>query len=104
MRKITREATQAFINSRPYRNSNTMVTIENNRTYLYLHQNLIAHKDSQGNVKISDAGWATNVTKERLNAVIDHYCGPAARIYQRQWQWYWSNDQPFPHNRFFVIN
>ena len=33
-----------------------------------------------------DAGWQTNVTKERLNGILMAFGLPT--IYQKNWQWY----------------
>lgn len=81
MRKITSEAVNAFYNNETYKKSNTEVEVLQNETKFYLHGNLIAKKE-KGNVYISNAGWRTNTTKERLNGL------PGVNIYQKNWQWY----------------
>lgn len=82
MRKITREAYQAFISKEPYKNSNTTVQVsEDNAVTLLLHGNIIA-KQVNGTLSICSAGWPTNVTKERLNSL------PGVRIHQSKGVWY----------------
>lgn len=81
MRKITENAAKAFINDKAFKSSNTEVKIENNKTNLYLHGHLIASK--QGNkMQITNCGYFTNVTKERLNGL------PNVSISQKKGKWY----------------
>ena len=71
MRKITREACEAFEAGRDYKNSNTEV----NRGGLFLHGHKIAEfeslftNDGNDNINITLAGWNTNTTRERLNGL-----------------------------------
>lgn len=91
MRKITRSAYQAFINKKPFTKSNTTVQISEDGTVtLLLHGNTIA-KQVGGTLSITTAGWPTNVTKERLNAL------PGVHIQQRKGVWFlndifWDGD------------
>lgn len=91
MRKITREAYQAFINKEPFAKSNTAVHVsEDGKVALLLHGNIIA-KQVDGTLSITSARWPTNVTKERLNAL------PGVHIQQRKGVWYlngifWDGD------------
>ena len=78
MRKITEDAVEAFENDKPFKRSNTEVEV--NPTRLYLHDNLIAKKEN--GLWITDAGWQTNTTKERLNGI------PGVHIVQRNWNWF----------------
>jgi len=82
MRKITSEAVNAFIERKPFRKSNMAVTIEEGITYLKLHNNKIAALLADGRMWISNAGWATNTTKERLNGL------PGVRVNQKNFQWF----------------
>ena len=84
-RKITEAATRAFFNGDRFSRSNTTVRHDNGRSELRLHGHLIAIREN-GTVQLSDAGWQTNTTKERLNGVLS-YLGKS-RIYQRDWTWY----------------
>lgn len=90
MRKITRDAINAFMSGRKFKRDNTQVTIfdvmyEDSKPTigLYLHGNLIARREKDtGKIKISNAGWSTNTTKERLNGI------PGVSIHQKAGQWY----------------
>ncbi len=82
MRKITAQAVEAFIERKEFKKSNMAVSIENGITYLKLHNNKIAALLSDGRMWISNAGWATNTTKERLNGL------PGVRVNQKNYQWF----------------
>ena len=49
---------------------------------LKLHGNTIATIDELGVLSVSNAGWATNTTKERLNGI------PGVRVNQKNWNWF----------------
>jgi hypothetical protein len=68
MKVITRNAVQSFYNNQPKKFGNTEVTVEDGVTKLFLFDNLIAKKEN-GVLKIRNAGWQSNTTKERLNAL-----------------------------------
>lgn len=78
MRKITAEAVNAFIEGRHYKKSN----MEVRDNCMYLHNNKIAWFDRNHQLWISNCGWWSNTTKERLNAL------PSVRIIQRNYHWY----------------
>ena len=82
MRKITTEAISAFELRKPFNKSNTSVVNENNITYLKLFGNKIAAMLSDGRVWISNAGWDSRTTKERLNGF------QFVRIQQVKKRWY----------------
>jgi hypothetical protein len=86
MRKITSNMYKAYHNSKPLSKGNTVVSINKNAscgtlTQIFLHGNLIAEYSDMG-LSITNAGWKTNVTKERLNAL------PGVSVYQKKGQWY----------------
>ena len=81
MRAITREAIEAFNNNKPFKKSNTEVTVYNEKTYYWLHGNCIATKEN-GVLKITNCGWATNTTKERLKGL------KGVSISQRNFKWF----------------
>jgi hypothetical protein len=54
---------------------------------LKLHGNTIATIDELGVLSVSNAGWASNTTKERLNGL------PNVRIHQKNWNWYLNGNQ-----------
>lgn len=84
MRKITQEAVSALYNFNNYRKSNTEVLIRDWISKLFLHWNLIAEWDLNI-LKISDAWWQTNTTKERLNWLLEDY---NLGVIQKNYQWY----------------
>lgn len=84
MRRITKEAVDAFMDGRHYKKSN--MDVRDN--CMYLHGNKIAWFDRNKQLWISNCGWQSNTTKERLNAL------PNVNIVQRNYQWY-LNGQPW---------
>lgn len=90
MRKVTNEAVNAFINARPFKNSNTKVEIRNGETFLYLHNNMIAHKGNN-QLFITTCGWESNTTKERLNGILDAFNLP--RISQKNFVWFIGSEE-----------
>lgn len=99
MRKITQLAINAFLNGQNFKLDNTEIKVydsmyedEPQRVGFYLHGNIIAVKELLSNeIKITNAGWSSNTTKERLNGI------PGVRIHQKNHQWYlngnpWNGD------------
>jgi len=80
-RKITQESVDAFYNNRRFNKSNMSVEILDGQTLLKLHGNTIAGIDCKG-TWITDAGWETRTTKERLNGLDD------VSIYTKRGQMY----------------
>jgi hypothetical protein len=81
-RKITKESVAAFLMGQKFSKSNMKVEVDGEFTKLKLHGNTIATIDTLGVLSISNAGWASNTTKERLNGL------PNVRINQKNWNWY----------------
>lgn len=81
MRKITKQAVNAFEKNKNFNDSNTIVKQENGVTKMFLFGNLIAKKEN-GKVYITNAGWESNTTKERLNAI------QGVSIQQKNFVWY----------------
>lgn len=93
MRKITKEATIAFFNNQNYKNSNTQVIATKDYVELRLYNNIIAFKNTSGTY-ISDAGWKTNTTKERLNGILNQF---SKSLFQKNGIWYLkSNNDMIP--------
>jgi len=84
MRKITTESTKAFLNAEPFKKANMEVEVLPNVTVLKLHGNAIAYKynDPKQTLSITNCGWESNTTKERLNAL------PNVSIQQKNFVWY----------------
>jgi hypothetical protein len=77
MRQITKAAVAAFLQGFDYKSGNTQVR----DNALYLHGNKIAEL-RDGELWITNAGWSSNTTKERLNAL------PNVHIQQKNFVWY----------------
>lgn len=84
MRKITKESIEAFLNGVPFKKANMQVVVLPNVSVLKLHGNEIAYlyNDPEKTLSITNAGWKSDTTKERLNAL------PNVSISQRQGVWY----------------
>ena len=84
MRQITKDSINAFINAKEFKRDNTQVEVLPNITVLYLHDNAIAYRynDPERTLTISNCGWFTPTTKERLNAL------PNVNIYQKNFKWF----------------
>ena len=86
MRKITKESVNAFLMGKRFNKGNMSVEVDTEFTKLKLHGNTIAVIDRLGVLSISNAGWATTTTKERLNGL------PNVRINQKNWNWYLNGE------------
>ncbi len=84
MRKITKEAVQAFNSAKSFKKANMEVKVLPNVTVLKLHGNEIAYKynDPEQTLSITNCGWFSNTTKERLNGL------EGVSIHQRNGVWY----------------
>ena len=83
-RKITQEAVNAFLNAQKFNKANMSIEVLPNVTIMKLHDNPIAYKynDPKRTLSITNCGWFSNTTKERLNAI------PGVSIQQKQGVWY----------------
>jgi hypothetical protein len=95
-RKITQEAVQNFLDGVPFKKSNMRVVREGTIYYLQLFGNRIAAIEADGKLWISNAGWKSNTTKERLNGL------PNVRIQQVRGDWYlngqlWDGSPQYVH-------
>jgi hypothetical protein len=84
MRQITNDSINAFLNARKFNKQNMSVEVLPNVTILKLHGNSIAFKynDPEKTLSITNCGWFSNTTKERLNAL------PNVNIYQKNFEWF----------------
>lgn len=85
MRQVTQKAVAAFMEGRNFQMSNTSVEVSGEGvTRMRLHGNLIAMRpaDFSRRFFISNAGWFSNTTKERLNGL------PGVNICQKKGVWY----------------
>lgn len=92
MRKITNIAVAAFFAARPLEQSNMEIEVLPNVTIMKLFGNSIAfrYNDPQNTLSITNCGFETNTTKERLNGVLSHI--GHAGICQRKGIWYLGDD------------
>lgn len=86
MRKITKITSAAFHNNTPLKMSNTEVIVNDNRTELLLFGHVIAIKIGN-KVSITNSGYFTSTTKERLNGLNN------VSIHQRKGVWYLNNQE-----------
>ena len=88
MRQITLDAVYAFMNAEKFKRDNTEVEVFENVTVLKLFGNKIAYlyNGPERTLSITNAGWFTNTTKERLNAI------PVVHIKQRKGEWYLNGE------------
>lgn len=106
MRKITKESVAAFIAGMPFSKGNMRVSINDaGAVCMELHGNLIAIRYSDGHkeTEISNAGWSSNTTKERLNGLLKALGMADCQIYQKDFVWYWKGNREFPHNEFVRV-
>ena len=87
MRKITRESVDKFLSKEPFKKSNMEVIKDADVYKLRLHGNTIATLDALNMLSISNAGWRSNTTKERLNGL------PNVRINQKNWSWFLNGNE-----------
>lgn len=90
MKLITEKSVKAFLNGKKFSQGNMTVTVEPNVTILKYHGNSIAYKynDPKKTISITNCGWESNTTKERLNGVIYLSGVKNSGIYQKNWIWY----------------
>ncbi len=81
-RKITNESVQAFLAGKKFRKGNMSVEFDSSFWKLKLHGNTIATIDPLGVLSVSNAGWSSNTTRERLNGI------PGVWVQQKNWIWY----------------
>lgn len=113
MRQITKEAVNKFLQGENYSKNNTQVwsgyeCSTERVTKLFLHGNLIAQRKAFGNTIITNAGWFSNTTKERLNGLLDLF--GYDKIYQKKFKWYlmdkaWNGNpvKLLKHNRWEYV-
>ena len=90
MRQIEKQMNFALSNKGNFSKSNTSVTFypSENLSEVRLHGNLIAWFDhAKQLLAISSAGWTTNTTKSRLNALL-HEVNTGVRVFQKDFQWF----------------
>ena len=84
MRQITKDSISAFMSAKKFNRQNMQVEVLPNVTLLKLHNNTIAYRynDPQRTLSITNCGWFSNTTKERLNAL------EGVSIQQKSFKWF----------------
>ena len=92
MRVIERNMLSSIAKGKRFKSGNTQVAfIDKDNFEVRLHGNKIAVGNvSEKSVRISHAGWETNTTKSRLNALL-----ATNSINQRNFVWYVDNEREF---------
>lgn len=86
MKKITKKMTEAVFSGENFKESNTGVIRDEDVMKVYLFGNLIAKYDIVEEILwVSNCGWITQTTKERLNGLLGEFCG--SYIFQRDYKW-----------------
>lgn len=81
MKKVTQSITSAFVEGKPKKSPNTYT----DGLSLWLFNNKIAEHREDG-MYITNAGWKSRTTKERLNGL------PNVSISQKKGEWYLNNN------------
>lgn len=106
MRKITDHSVGAFLARKPMKSGNMEVRVEGtvgaeSTSILLLHGNKIAKLYSDGCVDVTNAGWFTATTKDRLNGI------PRVSVVQKKGVWYlngveWDGDWQCVSERYHI--
>lgn len=87
-RKITTDAISAFMSARAFCRDNTWVMVDTETVGLSLHGHTIARRKIGSNeIEVTNAGWFTNTTKERLNGI------PGVSVCQRKGVWFLNGEE-----------
>ena len=90
MRQIEKQMNFALSNKGNFSKDNTSVSYHSseNLSEVRLHGNLIAWLDHSKQVlALSSAGWHSNTTKSRLNALLYEF-NTGIRVFQKNWDWF----------------
>jgi len=89
MRQITEESVNAFMNAKRFKKQNMQVEVLPNVTLLKLHNNTIAYRynDPERTLTVTNCGWFTPTTKERLNAL------EGVNIHQKNFVWFLNGEE-----------
>ena len=89
MRQITRKIVEKFNKNENFKLNNTRIEHQTiftkPTTIMYLHNNLIAQRQNN-ELRITNSGWFSNTTKERLNGLLDSI--GFDKIYQKNFEWF----------------
>ena len=78
----------AISNNENWQSANTtVVTQQDNVSFVYLHGNKIAEVYDD-TITIFDGGYQSTTTKSRLNALCDQFCISGEKVFQKDFTWY----------------
>ena len=78
----------AISNNENWQSSNTtVVTQQDNVSFVYLHGNKIA-EIGDDYLQIFDGGYQSTTTKSRLNALCKEFCIDGESVFQKDYTWY----------------
>jgi hypothetical protein len=83
---ITNDSARHFNNGTHFKKANMQIMALPDVTVMLLHGNPIAYKYIDGTLKITNAGWFSNTTKDRLNSIA------GVSIVQRNYVWYLNDE------------
>lgn len=89
-----------------YQNANTVVRVfADRRAVVELHENKIFYRDASGRVFFTLAGWNTQTTRARLNALL---CGYGVHVYTVSGCAYCrtvtTEQKPIEKNRWYTVD
>ena len=87
MRKIEQQIITAIRNNQDLKVANSQVISYTNSSDVYLHGHLIA-RIGETWMELFDAGYQTNTTKSRLNALLQAFGCEGEYIFQKNFQWF----------------
>ena len=94
MRQITSDAVDAFLSGKEFRRGNTEVIVdEAGCSRMLLFGNQIAFK-REDRIDITNAGYTTQTTKDRLNGILSKL--RLGFLYQEARAWYWFREWDAP--------
>jgi hypothetical protein len=92
MRKIERLMNAAITAGKDFKMANTEVVSCSHVSDVFLHGNLIA-RIGETWIELFDGGHQTNTTKSRLNAILSEHGIPGERVFQKNFDWFFSSQQ-----------
>jgi hypothetical protein len=102
-RKIEQQMNRAINQEIDWKKDNTQVINLEGVSFVYLYSNLIAMVADTW-LELFDAGYQTNTTKSRLNAILNAH-GNGEYVYQKNFNWFVSTkDGEVPFNGNIKLN
>lgn len=94
MRQITRKMAEKFNKNQNFSLNNTQIeykkVFSESITTMFLHGNIIAQKQNN-QIRITNSGWFSNTTKERLNGLLESL--GFSKIYQKNFEWFLADEK-----------